>query len=532
MPKRRQILEVFAPTLGIKADSPSLIMDPRSQPTGQNGKMFYGCNQKEYGTSVYATGAGSALGAPINFIFEAKYPSSNVLQVFTHTGVNKYTSGSDSFVSDGQVFTGTISDYWSGIMHNDAFVYSNGVDNIQIKSAFAATGITMASATNVTTYKAYTLASFYDHLNLYRTIESGTNYYKRVRWTKKGVLTYTAATTDFASGTAGAIDLQDCEGEIKTAVPVGAGMAVYAERSVHIQFFVGGDEVYRFEKVISGHGTPSRRGAIAYKGVNYFVSHDNFHAYYGGDDMRDIGDPVRPFAFGDINNSAMASAYIEVDPKEEEVLFHVPTGTASLPNRTWVYRINDNSWSVLHRSYTASGRFTRRTGLTIGELIGPIGAQTWKFGDAFVSVESLTRLYGDQSGRVVKHDPTVYSVSESGTSAAQTFIYETPDYTASAATDPATGDRVDFTGVEKRWTQFNVEMAGNGTANILYSTNKGSTFVELPESPVTLVNSGSHHVLDIDASSKQIRWRITQTGQNEFIGIKYHSTEFIPGSEN
>lgn len=531
MAKRRQVIEIFAPTAGLKSISPTTIMEPRSQPDAQNGKMYYGFNQKEYGTSLYATGSGSALGAPINFLFEAQYSGGNVLEAFTHTSVNKYSSGSDAFVNDGQTFTGTLSDYWSGVMHNDQFFYTNGVDPIQYKASVSATGTNMVSAVTTTTYKAYALASFREHLCLYRTIEAGTERFKRCRWTLKGILTPQTGTSDFDDGTAGFVDVQDCEGEMKTAQPIGASMAVFSERSIHSQFWVGGTEVFRFQKQVSGIGTPSRRGAKTYKDVVYFVSQDNFHAYHGGDDVRDIGDPIKQYAFSRINNSAIANAFVEVDPQEDEILFHVPT-TGELPDTTFVYRINDNAWGKLSRTYTAPGRFTRASGLTIGELIGNIGAQNFKFGDAFVSVEALTRLYGDQSGRVVKVDPSVYSISDSGTSSAQTFLYVTPDLVGANMKDPISGEKVDFTTHNKRYTQVHIGMKGQGTADVAYSIDRGASFTSFPDSPVTLLASGTNHILDVDVLDRQMRVRVTNTGTNEFVGIEYVNVEFIPQGEN
>ena len=528
---RRQVIEIYAPTAGFKSNSPTILMDPRTQPYGLNAKLYYGANQKEYGTSLYATATGAVLGAPINFMFEAKFPNSNTLQIFTHTGVHRYSSGSDLFVVDGQTFNGTYTDYWDGIMYNDQFFYLNGVDPIQYKASFSATGTNMNSAVNTSTYTAWSINALADHLCIYHVYENGTEFFKRVQWTKKGALS-PSGTDDFIAGTAGAQDLQDAQGEIKTAKPLGDGIAIYAERSIHIQTFVGGDAVYNFDRAVNGVGTPSRRGVVSYKDVNYFVSHDNFHAYFGGDDVRDIGDQIKAFAFGEINDSAMANAYVEADPEQEEILFHVPTGTSDLPNRTWVYRIDDDSWIPLARNYTANGRFTRVSGLTIGELQGNIGAQNFRYGDAFVKVESLTRLYGDQSGRVVKVDPSVYTLSESGTNASQQFVYDTPDLTGGNYVDPETGNKVDFTSTNKRWTQVNIEMAGQGMASVFFSTDKGSIYTELPESPVTLVNTGTNHIIDIDVTSKYIRYEVVNTGTNEWVAIRYIGAEFIPGSEN
>mgnify|MGYP001612418384 CR=1 FL=1 len=533
MPKRRQSIEIVAPTEGLKYDAPASMIPLRAQPEGSNGKMYYGVNQKEFGTSLFATGTVSSLTVPINMIFDAKYPGGSVLEVITHTGAHKYTSGTDSYVSDGQTFTGTFTNFFNGVMYNEQFFYTNGIDPIQVKTSVSATGTNMTSALNPTTYKAWAISGFREHLNLYHTIENGTEFSKRVRWAKKGTLVLSAGTTDFASGTAGALDIPDCEGEIKTAVSLGVTEAVYAERSIHIQTWVGGDEIYRFTKTLSGIGTPSRRGVVSFGNVNYFIGHNNFYAYYGGDDLREVGDPIKSKAFFEINNSQIATAFVEVDPQYNEVWFHVPINTDTMPSIVWVYRLENESWSRLQRSQTAKGSTTRKTGLTIGELQGTIGDQNFTFGSFFLAEESEVQVYGDASGRVVKKDPSRYTISSSGTSTSQSFVYATPDIVGllpSKLSDPVDRDPIDYTTVFKRYTQFEFEATGNGTATVFYSTDRGGTYTAFPQSPVTLLNTTTTYTLDLDVSSRQCRFKIECTGTNDFIGISYLKPEIIVGA--
>lgn len=531
MPKRRFAIEIFAPTLGLRYDAPADLLDPRASPNGLNNRLIYGCNQKEYGTSLYATGSGANLGAPANFIFEAKFPSSNLLQVLTHTAVHKYSSGTDAFTSDGQTFTGTFTDFWSGVMHNDAFIYSNGIDAIQYKPTVASTGTAMQSALSPTTYKAWALASLREHLCLYHTVEDGAEYFKRVRWTNKGLLTYSAGTTDFDSGTAGFVDVQDMEGEIKLAVPLGAGMAVYAERSIHQQLWVGGDEIFQFHKSVQGVGTPSRRGVVGHQNINYVFGHDTIYEYYGGDDIRDIGGPIKKELYTILNDSNKNLVFLEYDDQEEELFVYIPTDTDYV-DACFVYRAPDKAWSKLGRTYSAAGKSSRKTGTTIGELQGNIGGQTFTFGEASIRVESSVRLYSDQSGNILKHDKTRYSITDSGTQVPQTFIYETPDLTAHTAEDPYNKNRKDFTSVEARWQQYSVVLEGTCNAHVLYSTNRGQTFTELSGSPVTAAVTGTQHILDVEVMAPLIRFRLTNTTTEGHWCVGYQKVEGIVRAED
>ena len=536
MAQRKQAIQIFAPTAGRKHDAPSTLLDPRSQNAGKNGKMFYGVNQKEYGTSLYATGSNIALGA-VGLIFNVPFTGGSSLQVVNSTGVFKYSSTADSFIVDGQTLTATYTDFPFGLMYNGQFFFTNGVDPIQVKADLSATSTDMASALFTNTYKAWALSGFREHLNLYHTVENGSEFPARVRWTKKGVLTLTASATDFASGTAGAIDLPDVEGEIVTASPLGNDThVVYANRSIHQQVWVGGDEIYRFSKAISGIGTPSRRGVVSFGGVQYFIGNESFYAYYGGNDYRDIGLPVRAEAFREINNSQIGTAIVEYDNRDREVWFHIPVGTDTSPSVVWVYRLENESWSRLERGSLAAGDAVQQRGISWGELVGSWGSQTIKWGDYILNPEALVKLYSDPSGRIVKKDQSRYSLSVSGTSVAQPFIYETPDIVmlrpdSSPYTDPYDKSPVEYTTTIKRFLQANLELVGTGSSSVLYSTDGGSNFVEFPASPVTLAATGTTHTLDLDVSAEMLRLRTTCTGTNDNMGVKYIKIEFLAGSE-
>ena len=543
MPKRHRSIELYAPTKGLKVDLPSTLVETSYVVNGQNFKNYYGVNQKEYGTTLYATGTGSVFTAAPNAIFNCYFPDANVLQIMTPKGVYTYTASGDTFVSDGNTFTNTYTDFWSGIIYNGAFIYVNGVAPVQYKSTYNVTGTNMPSLVSPTTYSAFSVQALNDHLCLYHVFANGVEYYKRVMWSIKGGLTYSAGTTDFASGTAGAQDVQDCEGEIKCAVPLGMNTMVYSERSIHLQTYVGGTDVYNFYKMVSGIGTPSRRGVLGYGDINYLFSHDNIYAYYGGSDLRPIGDAVKKMLYSEFNSAAASVVYMDYDALEKELIVAIPTGTSTMPDTNYVYRINDDAWSRKKRNHTCAGTFTRQTGLTIGQLQGPIGAQNWTFGDQKVTINSLTRLFGEPSGRIVKQDSTVYTLSQTGSNVAQSYSVDSKDFVGdnlgmawgsrespnTGANDPKTGDISEFTTTFKRWQRLTLDMKGYGSASINYSTDQGVSYAAFGASPVTLSSTGTRHLLDFDLKSQYIRFQIVNTGTNDFLGWTYAKLDFVPG---
>ena len=528
--KRKSIIEIAAPTLGIVSNVPRNIMEPRSQPTGLNARIKYGLNQKDYGTTLFGTD--SSIGQPIYLINEAVFGAASVLQIHTNTTVYRNTGTSGLvFAVDGQTVSGTYGDYWAALQYNDAYIYCNGKGTMQYKASLATTGTDLGSAISPTTLNAYALGALKDHLCLYHVWENGTEYGKRVQWTKKGALTYSAGTTDFWSGTAGAIDLQDCEGYITNAVPLSGGIAVYAENSIHMQQWIGGDEIYRFTKQVSEIGAISRRGVVSHGDVNYFLAENNVYAYYGGNDIRAIGDPIKATMFSEINQSARKHAFVEYNSIDDIVNFHIPVNTDTSPTVVWSYDIKDESWMRKTSVYTEACEYGRTSAVTIGDLVGSIGDQNYQLGSLSPAAGERVQLYADPSGRIVKKDITVRSISVGGTSTAQNWIYETPDLTGAPQKDP-NGSKVDFISTRQRWLQATIWASGNGTMAIECTTDGGRSYAVLPQSPATLAVTGAPIVVSLQKRSPQLALRLSNTELNSPVAVEYIKTEFIPGSDN
>lgn len=531
MPKRRQTLEIYSPVLGLMSNMMPELLDPRAAASGQNFKTYFGVNQKEYGTSLWATTTGAVFSSAPTMIYAATFPAFSVLEVATPTNIYQYDAGSDSYINDGQTYTGTYNDYWSGLMFADKFIFTNGKDPMQIKQAYNSTATNLASAVSPTTFNAWCLGALNGFLNLYHVFENQVEFYKRVRWSAQAPLTYSAGTTDFSSGVAGAQDIDDGEGNLMQAVPLAGGMVLYFENSIHYQSFVGGDQVWQFQKMVPGVGIPSRRGAVGYQEVNFFMTNNNIYRYYGGLYLDPIGDEIKQSFFAELNQNAINTVWLDYDKKEAELLINIPTGTSMTPNVTWVYRVIDKAWLRRIRAYSSGANYGKQTGLTFGQVTTPFGAQNYTYGDCSVQIGANTKLYGDINGRVVKNDITVYSQSVNGTQVAQTYIYDTPDLTGNQAVDPADGSKAEFVTTNQRWQRISAELYGSGLMNILCSTDHGNTFTELSQSPITLSPTATTYMLDMDVSNPFIRIRFQNTGLNDFVAVRYAKLDFLPGSQ-
>ena len=536
MTLRQNTFEVFTPISGIHVEAPSTMIDPRASPRLNNANAYYGVVQKDYGTSLFATGtvAGthSVIGTAPSLIFEANFPDSTVLQVFTHTRMYRYmppigtATTADGFLIDSIAYaTGTAGDYWSACMHNTELIYVNAKELVQFKAVSSTTGTGLTGASS---YKAYSLESYSNHLNLYRTLEGGIDCYKRIRWTVAGALNHTAS--DWTTGYSGFVDVLDMDGGIMCQQKIGGGVAIYCDNSVYLQQWVGGSGVYTFTKVINGKGVPSRRSVVSDGSVNYFISWDNIYKHYGNTDYEPIGNAIKADYISGMNRSAMAVAWIEYIKDDDELRVHIPTGTSTTCDTCYIYKVRDNTWYKTDDPYVSKGTSTRVANVTIGDLAGSIGEQDWKFGDLVSQAGAAITLYGDKSGRVVKRDKMIYTISDSGTSTSRTFVFETKDFSAVNEIDPLTKDRYNpsrYEDSESRYQKVSVEMKGQGTATLNYSVDEGNSWY--PLGSTTLDSFWELHEFDLDHADEEIRVKITNTGTGT-IHVRYISIDFVNGS--
>ncbi len=537
MSRRDVAIEIIVPGQdGLEKRLGESMINPTASPNLNNANYYYGAIQKEYGTTLFSTGSAgvsNTLATPCNFMFTADFADDSVFELFTVTGIHKYSSALDAFVVDGQTYSGTFTDGWSAALHNDSLIYSNGIQLIQEKTGPTTTGDVMAGVAT-DSYKAVSVVSFAQHLNLYHVTAAGNTSRKRVRWTKSGLLD--GSQTDWNSGTAGFLDVQDVDGDIMTAAKLGNNaVAIYGENSIHIQSWVGGGSVYRFSKMVNNKGTPSRRGVVANGVVHYMLGRDNIYEYSGGTTVKPIGDPIVPEFTTVINQDAMRYAFLDYNKTDRELHVHVPTGTSTQPDTVYTCKVAENyHWYKRDDNNTCAGEFKRTSALTIQELVGNIGAQNWTFGDQVVNAGGITYLAGDQSGRVVKHDKTVYSISDSGTSTPQTFVFDTKDISSVRDVDPLTKKAFEATRYmdnQSRWLKVKVEAKGDGSMYLHYSTDAGQNFTAADGSPVSLNATWDMYQFDLDVAKENLMLRLSNSATNEVVHARYIKAQFVPGGE-
>lgn len=524
MAKRDVHIEIAVPTEGLHYEAPPAIITPRSSPN-LYANAYYGVVQKEYGTSLYCTGT---TPIAVNALYEAKFVDNTILEAFTNTGMYQIVSGTSS--NDGQAYTAAYTDLWSVCMHNNAMVYVNAKDHIQYKPLYNATGTSMVA---LNSFKAHAVLSFKEHLCIYNVTETGQESYKRCRWTKAGNLSYNTA--DWSTGTANFLDVQDVQGQIINALPMGGGLAiVYGEGSIHIQEWVGGSSVFLFTKMVDNIEIPSPRGMVANDAIHYVLTRDNVYEYKGGKSITPIGDAIKNNLFTVANPDNLNRAFLEYVREEDELHVWI-CATATYPDTCYICKVKDGySWYKVQRHATCAGKFKGGTSVRIIDLVGSIGGQTYTFGDLVATQSAPIYLYGHSDGHIVKRDITRFSIISASTSTAQTFLFDSKAISSINDIDPLTKDKYNvskYKDNDTRWIKTQIEARGQGSMSVLYSTDEGDSFAPFSESPVTLSSDWDLYELDSDVAAPTFMIRVTNTGLNEYAAIDYMKVSFIPGAE-
>jgi hypothetical protein len=288
--------------------------------------------------------------------------------------------------------------------------------------------------------------------------------------------------------------------------------------------------------MITNGGTPSKRGVVANDTTHYVLDRDNIYEYKGGRDRTPIGDAIKADWISSVNRDALEYSYLQYLKDDDELRVYVPTGTSTQPDTCYICKVKDNyAWFKDTRAYTSAGKATDSpSGITIGELIGAIGAQNWKIGDLAVKPGATIQLLSDVSGNIVKMNKTLYSLCLSATSTAQSFLFDTKDISSLNDIDPLVRDRLnisEYMDNTTRWIQAKIEAKGQGSMYVAYSIDGGNTFTNFDASPVTLASQWTLYNFDMDRAIPRVTLRITNTGENEVVHIRYIKVQFIPGSE-
>ena len=408
-------------------------------------------------------------------------------------------------------FTGDEDNRFSTATMNNTFIVTNGVDQPQKytgSGAFANLTTTLAAGAITTSEVVF---AFKDHLFLMNNTENAADCPQRISWTNIG------ATEDWTAGTAGYQDLVDDVSWIVGAALLSENEAIiYKERSIVAGTWVGGHTPFRFKTQVLGTGALSKDAVDSGTGEHMVVGPDLIYAYKGGIEIEILDDKVKKMMYGRLNREYANRLFIIYIEEDDELQVWIPTDTA-YPDEVWCQNVIDEVWYRKSRTMTGVGYYQEQASLTIGDLIGTIGEQNWKFGDALVKTYAPITLCGDNSGYIYKIDKT--TLNNDGN--AITNEFQTPDFVMP--------DSEFYMNKFMRTTQLIYEAAGQSISTF-YSTDGGESWNPTQGAggnTVSLVSGYDSYQQDFDVTSKKIRFKFLNSTVSSGYRLRYYGFYWI-----
>lgn len=114
--------------------------------------------------------------------------------------------------------------------------------------------------------------------------------------------------------------------------------------------YIGGDFLYRFDRVGTNCGIIGQHGAIVLDTGAFWMGFSKFFLFDGF--VKTIDCDVSDYVFGSFNSAAASTVWALANPQFNEVTWHYPSASASAPDRYVTYNYREGHWvvGILQRS--------------------------------------------------------------------------------------------------------------------------------------------------------------------------------------
>lgn len=343
------------------------------------------------------------------------------------------------------------------------WIMTNGVDELWKWTGGSSdlAALITSFPSGVTSLTCRELIEFKDHLLLLDVSEDGGRYPQRVRWSDTG------DPNDFLNGNASYQDLSGADW-IQTAVKFkGDYVVVFKERSIWVGYATGDSDIFQFDQRVTGTGCAAARTVESLGDELIFLGWDDVYVF-NGIDYESIGSQIQNELFDTMDPGAIDKCFGVIIEEQKEYWLFTPSVSSDYCDQAWVFNYELNKWTK-HDFATVDGTtngisyygyYEKQAGLTIGDLQGTIGEQTWRFGDREVLEAAPTTLFTDTDGYVYEYDRLISN--DNGTTVDAWF--STKDFM--------------FTNLMERQIilRMDIYFGGGGDLKVAYSTDLGSTW--------------------------------------------------------
>lgn len=193
----------------------------------------------------------------------------------------------------------------------------------------------LASPTGTHMPKADLVASHVDRLWVANTVENGTAYPNRVRFSHPN-FPESWRELDY-------IDIVGGGSGITALVPFGDALMVFKQNSVHAIYGYDTDTI-QVQMLTGSVGTPSSHTVCVTEAGLYFFDWPDGVFFFDGRQFRDVFVPIRPLIqSGVVNGTKLSKVWL--GKMANRVWLSLPTGSANDPDVTYLFDPSINAWT-------------------------------------------------------------------------------------------------------------------------------------------------------------------------------------------
>jgi hypothetical protein len=188
-----------------------------------------------------------------------------------------------------------------------------------------------------------------------------------------------------------------------------------------------------------------------------------------------------------------------------------------MPDTVWVYNYTEDCWSCWRLPMTGFGYDSTSNIVTIGELIGTIGEQTWRFDEKRSDVFAPTNLIAQQDGQIYEISRAYLFDNEGLLNRQFPLFWESKDFDL---------DRPALDKTFSRLTIFHDVSHPAAQVTVGVSTDSGITW---EEQTITIRQGFTTTMVDFFVTGNQLRFRVRNAAPGfEFSGF---AVKIVPRGE-
>jgi len=358
-------------------------------------------------------------------------------------------------------------------------------------------------------------------------VSSGDASPQQILWSAVGDILDWDATS--SASNSGLFILNSTAGELVRGEIIGnEALAVYKSDSIYLLTPSGSNSVFNVSLKVRGTGLISAGALAILEDRHIIIGSDGFYSYSGGSNVKREGDNVWREFITDLDYANKHRIRASVDRENSRVKFYFPSisevTNAGSNTRAIVYDYREDWWSIqeLGGNVTALGSVTdvvtrpwSGESTTWTDAVG-----TWT--EATPAPASPLTLFGDSGGYITKLDPTVTTEYVGGVKTNITQVHQTKDFTSVDMVGQDYKDR------EILWQGLilDAKSVTSGNVKVEYNTDEGNgAWTEITASQA-LTTTYQRYKLDFRVSSRQIRFRFTNSDAYDFklrsrLGIRF-----------